>query len=81
MLYIATMAANEKITIKEQEYQAYDKATTYSEALLNNGMANYLEVLTARENALNAEMVLASTKLEKLQSVVTLYKSLGGGWR
>lgn len=44
-------------------------------------MANYLEVLTARENALNAEMVLASTKLEKLQSVVTLYKSLGGGWR
>lgn len=74
-------AANEKITIKEQEYQAYDKATTYSEALLNNGMANYLEVLTARENALNAEMVLASTKLEKLQSVVTLYKSLGGGWR
>lgn len=74
-------AANEKITIKEQEYQAYDKATTYSEALLNNGMANYLEVLTARENALNAEMVLASTKLEKLQSVVTLYKSLGGGWQ
>lgn len=74
-------AAGEKITAKSQEYEAYDLATTYSEELLNNGLASYLEVLTARQNALNSQLDLVNARLDRMSAVVTLYHALGGGWR
>ncbi len=74
-------AATEKIEIKEKEYRAYELATQYSEELLNNGLANYLEVLRSEENTLNTSLDLISARNSQLQSVVSLYEALGGGWR
>lgn len=74
-------AASEKIEIKDKEYRAYSLATDYSEALLNNGLANYLEVLRARENALNSSLDMVSAKNSRLQAIVDLYEALGGGWQ
>lgn len=71
----------EKIQLKEQEYEAYSRAIEYSEELQVYGMANYLEVLTARENALNAQLNLIMTRYARLNALVSLYKALGGGWR
>lgn len=70
---------SEKKGLKEKEYQAYALATEYSEELQNNGMANYLEVLTARENALAAQLSLINTELGQLNALVQLYKAVGGG--
>lgn len=70
-----------KIKLKQQEYAAYSKATQDSEDLLVNGYANYLEVLTAQQNALNAQLSIVSTELARLQSFVQLYTAVGGGWR
>jgi multidrug efflux system outer membrane protein len=72
-------AAEEKIEIKTNEFEAYNLATTYSEELLDSGFANFLEVLIARENTLNAEVQLTNIKFEKLQALVALYRALGGG--
>jgi len=74
-------ATTEKIVLKEKEYQAYKLASEYSEELLNQGLANYLEVLNAQENVLNAQLALVDNKFLKLNSVVNLYQALGGGWR
>lgn len=74
-------AAGEKIEVKTQEFEAYDIATEYSEEMLNNGFANYLEVLTARENALRSELDLINARYTRLNSVVDLYRALGGGWQ
>ena len=74
-------AATEKLDVKRKEFEAYNTATEYSEELLDNGLANYLEVLTARENALNSSLDLINTRLTQLQSVVDLYEALGGGWK
>ena len=74
-------AASEKIDVKQKELKAYDLATEYSEELLNNGLANYLEVLTARQNALNSSLDLANAKYNQLKSIVDLYAALGGGWK
>ncbi|WKN29595.1 TolC family protein [Porifericola rhodea] len=74
-------AATEKIEIKQREYEAYNTATNYSEQLLNNGLANYLEVLTARENALNTQLDLINARFNQLSSIVDLYQALGGGWQ
>lgn len=74
-------AAEEKIELKTMEFAAYDTATTYSEELLNNGFANYLEVLTARENALYSQLDLINAQFDRLNAVVELYRALGGGWQ
>lgn len=74
-------AASEKITVKEQENDAYNLATDYSEELLDNGLANYLEVLIAQGFALNSNLDLIAAKNNRLQAIVDLYEALGGGWR
>lgn len=74
-------AATEKITYKKQENDAYNLATEYSEELLDNGLANYLEVLTAQSRALASSLDLVNAKNNRLQAIVDLYEALGGGWR
>ncbi len=49
--------------------------------LFKNGMANYLEVITAQSNVLQSELELASLKRSALSAVSGLYIALGGGWR
>ncbi len=74
-------ASTDKIEVKTKEFGAYQKASDYSQELLNNGLANYLEVLTARENALNSRLGLINAEFNQLKSIVELYEALGGGWQ
>lgn len=74
-------AADEAIELESKQYEAYQSATTLSEELLNNGLINYLEVLTARENALNSRLGLIDAQFNRLNSIVELYRALGGGWQ
>lgn len=74
-------AANDRIRLKSEEYRAYERATEYSEELLNNGLINYLEVLTARQNTLNARLQVINERFARLTAVVDLYRALGGGWQ
>lgn len=69
------------IELETKQYQALSKAVDYSEQLLLNGLANYLEVLTARQNVLMTEIGLVNARYAQLNSVVELYQALGGGWR
>ena len=72
---------NEFINLKQKELDAYNKSVEFSQDLVNYGMANYLEVLNADVNRLNAELNIANAKYTKLQSGVELYRALGGGWK
>ncbi|GGK14081.1 multidrug transporter [Yeosuana aromativorans] len=72
-------AETKKYQFRENEVEALRQAEQNSEALLNNGFANYLDLLTARQSALNAELNVIDSKLNQLLSVVNLYEALGGG--
>lgn len=74
-------AETKKLEARSKELDAYTKAEDYSEELLNNGLANYLEVLTARQNALNSELNYVDSKYAQLSAIVELYRALGGGWK
>jgi len=52
-----------------------------ADMLFQNGMANYLEVITAQGNLLQSELELVAQKKSRLEADVELYRSLGGGWR
>lgn len=73
--------------LKEQEAIALARTNTLQQAtgnanlLFKNGMASYLEVITAQGNVLQAELELVSLKKEQLNAIVELYRSLGGGWK
>ena len=69
------------IELKQKELDNYQKSVEYSQQLVNYGMANYLEVLNASVNQLNAELNISNARLAKMQAGVELYRALGGGWK
>jgi len=71
----------EQQTIVASRVNTLQQATTNANMLFRNGLATYLEVITAQSNVLQSELELASLKREQLDAVVGLYKSLGGGWK
>lgn len=46
----------------------------------DNGVASYLDALDAQRSLFTVQQALVQTRLAQLQSQVTLYKVLGGGW-
>jgi multidrug efflux system outer membrane protein len=70
-----------KIDIRTKQVDALNKAAGYSDELLDYGMVTYLEVLVAKDDALNAELSLINNKYRQFEAIINLYKALGGGWR
>jgi outer membrane protein, multidrug efflux system len=66
---------------QEAEVAALQDATSLSRLRYETGLANYLEVLSADEDLFEAELELARTRGAQLNSVVQLYRALGGGWQ
>ena len=54
-------------------------AVMNTQLLMKNGQADYLEVLTAQKNLLQAELTETNDKYLEIQSVISLYHALGGG--
>ena len=50
-----------------------------SELLMQYSSQNYLEVLTARQTLLQAELTTVSDRFDEIQGVINLYHALGGG--
>lgn len=70
-----------KIAIREKQVDALRKAADYSDELLTYGLVNYLEVLTAKDNALNTELNLIDNRYQQYNAIIQLYRALGGGWQ
>ena len=70
-----------KISIREKQVESLTKAADFSDELLTYGLANYLEVLTSKNDALNAQLNLVDNKFQQYKAIIQLYKALGGGWQ
>jgi NodT family efflux transporter outer membrane factor (OMF) lipoprotein len=68
-------------TIATNRVNTLEQATKNANLLFKNGLATYLEVITAQGNVLQSELELASIKRDELSAVSDLYRSLGGGWK
>ncbi|MEO6229757.1 MAG: TolC family protein [Ferruginibacter sp.] len=78
---VKTTKLKEQQSIANTRVNTLQQATGNANLLFKNGMANYLEVITAQSNVLQAELDLAVLKKDELNAVVELYRSLGGGWK
>jgi len=79
LVKIEKLKAQQNIAVNR--VHTLQQATTNASLLFKNGMANYLEVITAQGNVLQGELELASVKRDELSAVAELYQSLGGGWK
>lgn len=71
--------AEEKAVLLEQQVANLEKSVEYTNDLLMYSTGTYLEVLTAQQSLLNAQMSALSNNLTRIQSIVNLYQSMGGG--
>ena len=72
-------AAREKYAYYRRQVEVLFDAYTGTHELMDNGKASYLEVLTAQESLLNAQLSEASNMYKGAQAVIALYIALGGG--
>jgi multidrug efflux system outer membrane protein len=77
---VAVRTAREQSTAQEAQVAALQSALHLADLRYKGGIANYLEVLTARRSLFDAELALTATRRLHLVSVIQLYKALGGGW-
>jgi len=74
-------AAKDKETIRKQQIVFLEKSVDFTKELLKFSSAtNYTDVLTSEQSLLSAQLNSINDKLQQLTAVVSLYKSLGGGW-
>lgn len=67
--------------LKQQQVDRLSQSVDISTELFNLNRAEYLEVLTARRELLEAQQELVEMKQRQMVATVTLYQALGGGWR
>jgi NodT family efflux transporter outer membrane factor (OMF) lipoprotein len=72
-------AAREKHQYYHRQVQVLHEAFNGTHELMDNGKANYLEVLTAQESLLNSQLSEAMNMYNGAQAVIALYIALGGG--
>lgn len=71
--------ARERLKIDAEQIEVLEKAVHTTQLLMRNSPTNYLEVLTAQQRLLEAQLTETADKYSEIQAVITLYHALGGG--
>lgn len=72
--------ADKRLTVAEQQIEALRTAVNSTRQLMeHSNSSTYLEVLTAQQALLQAELTEANDMFDKIQGVINLYHALGGG--
>ena len=79
-LYSYQVATN-KADTRVLQLDALKKSVDYNRELLKYSFVTYTDVLTSEQNYLTGQLNSVNDQLQRLTSVVTLYRSLGGGWK
>ena len=75
----AYQTSREKAELYEKQVDALRNTVRSTTLLMEHGNRTYLEVLTARQTLLSAELSQVANRFTEIQSVITLYQALGGG--
>ncbi|MDH6354883.1 multidrug efflux system outer membrane protein [Dysgonomonas sp. PH5-45] len=68
-----------KDKLRQQQIESLTKSVRFTQELLKAGEANYLEVIQAETDLLQAQLGQVNDRLQQLQATVNLYRALGGG--
>ncbi len=72
--------SNKEILVnRARQVASLERAVEATESLMSLGTSTYLEVLTAQQSLLNAQLSQISDSYQCMTAVVSLYHALGGG--
>ena len=71
--------ARNKANLYEKQVAALETAATSTQLLMQHGNTTYLEVLTAQQSLLSAQLNQVANRFTEIQGIITLYQALGGG--
>jgi outer membrane protein, multidrug efflux system len=74
-------SAQNKIAIRNHQLEALKRSVDYTRLLLKGGYVTYTDVLTSEQGYLAAQLSSVNDRLQQLTAIVSLYQSLGGGWK
>jgi outer membrane protein TolC len=72
--------ARKRVEIDKKQILTLKAAVWNTQLLMKHGNTNYLEVLTAQKNLLQAELSESTDRLDEIRGVINLYHALGGGY-
>lgn len=71
--------ARDKAGLFEQQIASLERAYESTSLTMQYGNTTYLEVLTAQQSLLNAQLTQVTNRFTEIQGVINLYQALGGG--
>ena len=75
----AWQTSRKKKELYAKQVESLQRALRSTSLLMEHGDTNYLEVLTARQTLLSAQLTQVANIYTEIQSVINLYQALGGG--
>lgn len=71
--------ARAKTDLRIKQIEAMERAVESTELLMQHSSTTYLEVPTAQQSLLSAQLSQIADQFDEIQGVVNLYQALGGG--
>lgn len=72
-------AARQRIELGKKQIYVLQEVVRKTKLLMHNSSTTYLEVLTAQQSLLSAELTQAQDQFDEIQGIINLYHALGGG--
>lgn len=76
---VSCQTSKAKTLLFEKQIQSLERALEGTSLLMEYNTATYLEVLTARQSLLSAQLLQTTNRFNEIQSIINLYQALGGG--
>lgn len=76
---VQCQTARGKIDLDQKRIASLETAVSSTELKMKHGNTTYLEVLTAQESLLQAQLNWVADQFDEIQGVISLYQALGGG--
>lgn len=71
--------ARGKTELRTRQITSLETAVHSTQLLMQHGTSTYLEVLTAQQSLLSAQLNQVADRFDEVQGIINLYQALGGG--
>ena len=72
-------SAQKKYELDTEQVKSLQSAVRSTSLLMQHGTVNYLEVITAKQTLLQAQISLITDRYDEISGVINLFHALGGG--
>ncbi len=77
---VAVRTYREEVQARNRQMEAAQNAANLAWVRYDNGVTSYLEILETQRSLFNSQLAASEARQLELNSIVELYRALGGGW-